>query len=123
MKRRKRIDEIRNQGPIVALGQAWRVPTCLGQAGLRRKGGASPVSGVNAERGKPSPRYGRLLVEGPARGRTSSSRNCKGESTDARQGDGPPCSSEEPPVIGGERRGRVVLVRLVINQHKLGGVR
>ena len=123
MKRRKRIDEIRNQGPVVALGRAWRVPAFLGQAGLRRKGGASPVSGVNAERGNPSPRYGRSTVGWLVRGRTPSSGNCEGQSTDARQGDGPPCSSAEASVIEVERRGRVVLVRLVINQRVLGGVR
>ncbi len=33
---------------------------------------------------------------------------CKGESTDVRQGGGPPRSSGEGPVMGLERRGRVV---------------
>ncbi len=41
---------------------------------------------------------------------------CKGESTDVRQGGGPPRSSGEGPVMGRERRGRVVRVRLVVNQ-------
>jgi hypothetical protein len=48
---------------------------------------------------------------------------CEGESTDARQGGGPPRSSGEGPVTGLERRGRVVLVRLVVNQLVLGGAR
>ena len=51
-----------------------------------------------------------------AEGRTPSSWNCEGESTDARQGGGPPRSSGEGPVMGLERRGRVVRVRLVVNQ-------
>ena len=41
---------------------------------------------------------------------------CEGESTGARQGGGPPRSSGEGPVMGLERRGRVVRVRLVVNQ-------
>ncbi len=41
---------------------------------------------------------------------------CEGESTDARQGGGPPRSSGEGLVMGLERRGRVVWVRLVVNQ-------
>jgi hypothetical protein len=40
---------------------------------------------------------------------------CEGESTDARQGGGPPRSSCEGPVMGLEPRGRVVRVRLVVN--------
>jgi hypothetical protein len=43
-------------------------------------------------------------------GRAPSSGHCEGLSTDARQGGGPPRSSGEAPVMGVERRGRVVLV-------------
>ena len=59
--------------------------------------------------------FGRVL-ERSAEGRTPSSRNCEGERTGAGQGDGPPRSSDEGPVTGLEPRGRVVLVRLVVNQ-------
>jgi hypothetical protein len=44
------------------------------------------------------------------KGRPPSSGHCEGLSTDARQGGGPPRSSEEAPVIRVERRGRVVLI-------------
>ena len=43
LKRRKRIDDDRNQGPVVALGGVWRVPAGPGQVVIRRKGGASSV--------------------------------------------------------------------------------
>ena len=56
----------------------------------------------------------------PARGRTPSRRNGKGQSTDAEHRDGPTRSSDEGPVMGLERRGRVIRTRLVVN-HRLVG--
>jgi hypothetical protein len=58
-----------------------------------------------------------------AEGRTPSGWNRKGERTDAGQRGGPPRISDEGPVMGLEPRGRVVLVRLVVNQGFLGGAR
>ena len=56
----------------------------------------------------------------PARGRTPSRRNGKGQSTVAEHRDGPTRSSDEGPVMGPERRGRVIRTRLVVN-HRLVG--
>src|SRR5262245_31707007 len=40
----------------------------------------------------------------------------KPQSTEARPRDGPPCSSDEAPVMGGERRGWVIQLRTLTNQ-------
>jgi hypothetical protein len=56
----------------------------------------------------------------PARGRTPSRRNGKGQSTDAEHRDGPTRSSDEGPVMGLERRGRVIRTRLVVNHRWVG---
>jgi hypothetical protein len=47
---------------------------------------------------------------------------CEGESSDAGHRGGPSRSSDEGPVIGLERRGRVVLAGLAINRLWAGGV-
>jgi hypothetical protein len=47
---------------------------------------------------------------------------CEGESSDAGHRGGPSRSSDEGPVIGLERRGRVVLAGLAINRGDVGGV-
>lgn len=47
---------------------------------------------------------------------------CEGESSRAGHRGGPSRSSGEGPVIGLERRGRVVLASLAINRRMLGGV-
>jgi len=47
---------------------------------------------------------------------------CEGESSDAGHRGGPDRSSDEGPVMGLERRGRVVLVRLAANRPRVGGV-
>jgi retron-type reverse transcriptase len=54
--------------------------------------------------------------------RTPSSGNCEGESSCAGHRGGPSRSSGEGPVIGLERRGRVVLAGLTINHRLVGGV-
>jgi RNA-directed DNA polymerase len=56
----------------------------------------------------------------PTRGRTPSRRNGKGQSTDAEHRDGPTRSSDEGPVMGLERRGRVIRTRLVVNHRWVG---
>jgi hypothetical protein len=52
--------------------------------------------------------------------RTPSSGNCEGESSCAGHRGGPSRISVEGPVIGLERRGRVVLVSLAINRGDVG---
>jgi hypothetical protein len=47
---------------------------------------------------------------------------CEGESSDAGHRGGPDRSSEEGPVMGLERRGRVVLVSFQANRDDAGGV-
>ncbi len=47
---------------------------------------------------------------------------CEGESSDAGHRGGPDRSSCEGPVMGLERRGRVVLARLAANRGDVGGV-
>jgi hypothetical protein len=47
---------------------------------------------------------------------------CEGESSDAGHRGGPTRSSDEGPVMGLERRGRVVLVSLAANRLRVGGV-
>ena len=46
---------------------------------------------------------------------------CEGESSDAGHRGGPTRSSEEGPVMGLERRGRVVLAGLAVNRGDAGG--
>jgi hypothetical protein len=57
-----------------------------------------------------------------SRARTSSSGNCEGESSCAGHRGGPSRISDEGPVIGLERRGRVVRAGLAINRGDAGGV-
>jgi hypothetical protein len=57
----------------------------------------------------------------PSPGSPPSSGNCEGLSTDAGHGGGPPRSSDEGPVMGLERRGRVVLAGLAVNRLRVGG--
>ena len=46
---------------------------------------------------------------------------CEGESSDAGHRGGPDRSSDEGPVMGLERRGRVVRVSLAVNRLRVGG--
>jgi hypothetical protein len=46
---------------------------------------------------------------------------CEGESSDAGHRGGPTRSSDEGPVMGLERRGRVILVSLAVNRLRVGG--
>ena len=56
-----------------------------------------------------------------ARGRTPREAYPEAESTDAGHRGGPARSSGEGPVMGLERRGRVVLVSLAVNRPRVGG--
>ena len=109
-KRRKRSDGRRNRGPVVAPGRVWRVPVVL----------ARRSSGAEVARARFRPRCGTwepLAAIVPVRvltwvGEREDPKQliCQGQSTDARQGGGPPRSSGEALVMGAERRGRVVLI-------------
>jgi hypothetical protein len=122
MKRRKRSDDDRNQGPVVALGRVWRVPAFLarwlsGAEVARARFGRwcgtwEPLASICLARGLGGWREGELQAA-----------DLRGESTDAGQRGGPPRSSGEGPVMGLERRGRIVRVRLVVNRGFLGGAR
>ena len=55
------------------------------------------------------------------KGQAASGSNRKGESTEAGRRGGAARSSVEGPVMGLERRGRVVLVSLAVNHLRAGG--
>src|SRR4051794_13319548 len=75
--------------------------TCLLPWRCRHKGGASSVQALVWNVGTPRPdRSGRVL-DRPARGRTPSSGNCEGQSTDAGQAGGPSRSRGEAWECGG----------------------
>ena len=61
------------------------------------------------------------VVTGLARARPPSGRNREGLSSDAGDRGGPSRSSGEGPVIGLERRGRVVRAGLAVNRSRAGG--
>ena len=95
---------------------------------------AQAVSGIKAARARlrlwhgtcePGPRYRSDRSTGTktprsARARPPSGRNHKGLSSDARDRGGPTRSSDEGPVMGLERRGRVIRIRLVVNHREVG---
>ena len=67
------------------------------------------------------PASGAVLARGRSPGaRTPSSGNCEGESSDAGHRGGPTRISDEGPVMGSERRGRVVLAGFQINRGDVG---
>ena len=126
MKCRKRIGDIQNRGRVIAPGRAWREPAdwpggCPAWMVARAWSGLScgtrePV----APMGRPA--SGAVVARGRSAGaRTPSSGNCEGESSDAGHRGGPTRSSDEGPVMGLERRGRVVLVSLAANRGVAGG--
>jgi hypothetical protein len=72
----------------------------------------------------PTGRSGQWCGVGPrsvAHGRSSSSGNCEGLSTGAGHRGGPSRSSGEGPVMGPERRGRVVRAGFQVNHLRVGG--
>ena len=56
-----------------------------------------------------------------AKGETQEGKTFKGESTEAGRGDGLACSSSEVSVMEMERRGEIILLRL-IDQPAMGGI-
>ncbi|MCA1709576.1 MAG: hypothetical protein LC808_42380, partial [Actinobacteria bacterium] len=125
MRRRKRIDGIKTgveslpreeSGGCLLIGQAVSgVKVARSWFGLLC-GTGEPVA--------PRPRAASGASIGPrplVEARTPSSGNCEGESSDAGHRGGPDRSSCEGPVMGLERRGRVVLARLAANRPWVGG--
>ena len=90
---------------------------------VRHRGGASSVWALALNVGTPRCDDAGRCVDADGGRENPKQLICEGESTDARQGGGPPRSSDEGAVIGLERRGRVVRVRLVVNRGCSGGAR
>jgi len=126
LKCRKRIGDIQNRGRVVAPGGAWREPAdwpggCPAWMVARAWSGLlcgtrEPV----APMGRPGQWSGsvlRLVVwsENPKQ------LICEGESSDAGHRGGPTRTSVEGPVMGSERRGRVVLAGFQVNRLRVGG--
>jgi retron-type reverse transcriptase len=120
---RKRIDDIETGGESFSRDEpGGYLPT------------AQAVSGIKAARAQfrlwhgtcePGPRYWSDRSTGwttprSATARPPSGRNHKGLSSDARDRGGPARSSDEGPVMGLERRGRVIRTRLVVNHRGVG---
>ena len=96
-----------------------------GQAGVRHGWWRERDPGSCAERGtcRPAVAGSQWRQDGPAAVRASENPKqliCEGESSDAGHRGGPSRISVEGPVIGLERRGRVVLVSLAINRGDVG---
>jgi hypothetical protein len=89
-------------------------------------GGASVIWALVRNGGtcRPAVAVSQWRQDGPAAGRASENPKqliCEGESSDAGHRGGPSRSSGEGPVMGLERRGRVVLVSLAVNRLRVGG--
>ena len=124
---RKRIGDIQNRGRVVAPGLAWREPADW-PGGCPAWMVARAWSGLSCGTREPVAPMGR-----PASGAVVAcgwfvwSENpkqliCEGESSDAGHRGGPDRSSDEGPVMGLERRGRVVLAGFQANRLRVGGV-
>ena len=90
-------------------------------------GGASVIWALVRNGGtcRPAVAGSQWRQDGPAVVRASENPKqliCEGESSDAGHRGGPDRSSDEGPVMGLERRGRVVLVSLAANRLRVGGV-
>jgi hypothetical protein len=79
--------------------------------GVRRKGGASLISGFYVELWEPVA----LMLREKSKGQIP-----EGESTDVENRGGATCSSDEVPVMGMERRGCIIWFYVAVNQ-LLGG--
>jgi hypothetical protein len=126
MKCRKRIGDIRNRGRVIAPGGAWREPADW-PGGCPAWMVARAWSGLLCGTGEPVALFGRPASGAVlACGWSSESENlkqqiCEGESSCAGHRGGPFRSSGEGPVIGPERRGRVVRAGLAVNRGDAGG--
>jgi len=127
MKCRKRIDDIRNRGRVVAPGGAWREPADW-PGGCPAWMVARAWSGLWCGTREPVAPMGRL-ASGASIGlrpvvwsENPKQQICEGESSDAGHRGGPDRSSDEGSVMGPERRERVVLAGFQTNRRLLGGV-
>ncbi len=126
MRRRKRIGDIETgveslprdePGGCLLIGQAVSgVKVARAWSGLSC-GTREPVAPTGRSASGAGVACGRSV-----QARTPSSGNCEGESSCAGHRGGPSRSSAEGPVIGLERRGRVVRAGLAINRGDVGGV-
>jgi hypothetical protein len=122
---RKRIDDIETGVELLPWDEAWRVPADW-PGGVRHEGGASVVLALvrNVGTCRPAPAGGQWRSTGPrpCRGReTPEQRELRGAEYRAGHRGGLSRSSGEGPVIGLERRGRVVRARLKVNHGDVGG--
>ena len=69
--------------------------TCYCPGGVRHEGGASPVQAPVRNAGTPRPDAAGRMLDWLTKGRSPSSGNCEGQSTDAGQAGGPSRSSED----------------------------
>ncbi len=127
MKCRKRIDDIQNRGRVIAPGGAWREPVDW-PGGCPAWMVARAWSGLLGGTREPVAPIGRL-ASGASIGlrlvvwsENPKQQICEGESSDAGHRGGPDRISDEGPVMGLERRGRVVLARSAANRGDVGGV-
>ena len=88
---------------------------------VRHRGGASSVWALARNVGTPRRDDAGRCVDAAGGRENPKQLICEGESTDARQGGGPPRSGDEGAVIGLERRGRIVHGELAGQPDLLGG--
>jgi hypothetical protein len=122
MRRRNSIDDIKTGVPLLPRDQPGRGPVyCPG--GVRRRGGASPIQVPVWNVGTPRSDAAGGMLRPLVKERSPSSTYCEGLSIDAEQAGGSPCSSAEAPVMGVERRRRVVQVSFGGQPEFPGGAR
>jgi hypothetical protein len=126
MKCRKRIGDIQNRGRVVAPGGAWREPADWPGGCPARDGGASVVWALvrNAGTCRPDGTAGQwsgLGLQPVVWSENPKQLICEGESSDAGHRGGPTRISDEGPVMGLERRGRVVRAWSAANRGDAGG--
>jgi retron-type reverse transcriptase len=126
MKCRKRIGDIQNRGRVIAPGGAWREPADW-PGGCPAWMVARAWSGLLCGTGEPVALFGRpasgavLACGWSAESENSKQQICEGESSCAGHRGGPSRSSGEGPVMGLERRGRVVRAGFQVNRDDVGG--
>jgi RNA-directed DNA polymerase len=125
LKCRKRIGDIQNRGRVIAPGSAWREPADWpGECPAWMV--ARAWSGLLCGTREPVAPMGRLTSGavwacGWSSGARTQAADLRGESSDAGHRGGPDRSSYEGPVMGLERRGRVVLAGFQVNHLRVGG--
>jgi hypothetical protein len=82
MKCRKRSDGIKTRVQLLPWDESGGC-LCYWPGGVRHEGGASSVQALVWNVGTPRPDTAGPVLDWPARGRTPSSGNCEGQSTDA----------------------------------------